>query len=116
MLAVFAAAPGVLLPVDAAAAVEGDAAASIAAWRRCSCVVRTPGCDGYFALSRMGRFTRVDVGVVNAGDDIDSTVAATIAHLPSCLTSRWRVVGISVVATLVPEEFVSLFKRHYLLR
>ena len=47
----------------------------------------------------MGRFPRVDVGVDNAGDDIDSTAAATVTHLPSRFTSRWRVVCFSVDAT-----------------
>ena len=80
--------PGVLLPV--AAVVVGDAAASVAAAkRRCSCVVRTPGCDGYFAFSRIGRFARVDDGVpFDAGDDMDVTAIWTVTHLPSRFTSR----------------------------
>ena len=57
----------------------------------------------------MGRFPRVDVGVDNAEDDIDSTAAATVTHLPSRLTSRWRVVWFSVVATFVLVCFMSLF-------
>ena len=57
----------------------------------------------------MGRFPRVDVGVDNAGDDIDSTAAATVTHLPSRLTSRWRVVWFSVVATFVLVCFMSVF-------